>query len=214
MTPLELKLTARPDVAVLGCPRCDTAMLPRGEWPKGGPAAVRCPLCGLEQPVDIVEVGSDDAFAYNVEQHRQDADETPIYSIATLSYDEDMLIIDIPELLDDPAFFALQDGVAPVASFGWVGGTGLLGANGYRLFLVVRVTDLSDENLFRLEFPLERIPELGRLTEDHTVVLVSQRKGVFFPEAGDVYLQAVREAGGQPGEPVTINSWVQLEDTE
>lgn len=218
---MQMKLTAQPDVAILGCPRCDTALQPLGAWPRGGPAEAVCPLCGLRQPLTLVEVG--DAVPFNPEQQKEDAAASPIYAVAGVTYDEDLALIDAPELLADPVFFALQDGVAPVASFGWVGGPGILAdlgtpapgdAAGYRLFLVVRVTGLpeGEDDLFRLEFPDHVRPQLAGLNDDCTVVLVSQRKGVFFAEAGDVYLQAVREAGGQPGEPVSINTWVALED--
>lgn len=209
---MQVKLTAQPDVAILGCPRCDTALQPLGAWPRGGPAESVCPLCGFVQSLDLVEVG--DAVPFNPEQQREDAAASPIYAVAAVTYDEDLALVDVPELLEDPVFFALQDGVAPVASFGWVGGPEILGQEAYRLFLVVRVTGLpeGEADLFRLEFPADVRAQLTELTEDRTVVLVSQRKGVFFAEAGDVYVQAVHEAGGQPGDPVTINTWVALED--
>ncbi|HYF77260.1 MAG TPA: hypothetical protein VD973_09020 [Symbiobacteriaceae bacterium] len=209
---MRIKLTAQPDVEILGCPRCDTALLPLGAWPRGGPAEAVCPLCGFTQPLTLVEVG--DADPFNPEQQREDAATTPVYAVAGVTYDEDLALFDVPDLLDDPVFFALQDGVAPVASFGWVGGPEILGEPTYRLFLVVRVTGLpeGEDDLFRLEFPVEVRPQLAGLSEDTTVVLVSQRKGVFFAEAGEVYLQAMQDAGAQPGEPAAVNTWVALED--
>jgi hypothetical protein len=207
---IQLKVTAQPDVAILNCPRCDTALLPAGEWPIGGPTEARCPLCGWQEPVEVVEVG--DAFPYNPGQQREDAALSPVYAAAAITIDEDLVLVDIPGLLADPAFYALQDGVAPVRSFGWVGGSGLLGEERYRLFLVVRVTGLQEDDLFRVEFPPGLIAKLAVVKDDQTMVLVSERKGVFFPEAGEVYLQAVREAGGEPGETVVINTWVTLED--
>ncbi|MDF2628608.1 MAG: hypothetical protein K0R39_2439 [Symbiobacteriaceae bacterium] len=216
---MQIKLTAQSDVEILGCPRCDTALQPQSAWPRGGPAEAVCPLCGFVQSLDIVEVG--DAVPFNPEQQREDAAASPIYSVAGVTYDEDLALVDVPDLLDDPVYFALQDGVAPVASFGWVGGPGIrAGApetpapSDYRLFLVVRVTGLpeGEDDLFRLEFPDDARAQLAGLNDDRTVVLVSQRKGVFFAEAGDVYLQAVRDAGSEPGEPVAINTWVALED--
>lgn len=209
---MEVKLSARPDVEILGCPRCDTALLPSGSWPTGGPAQAVCPLCGYVQAVTLVEVG--EGFPFNPEQQREDAAATPVYRVAAVTYDEDMTLIDVPDLLDDPAFHACQDGVAPIAFFGWVGGTGILGAEAYRLFLVARVTGLPEgaDDLFRIEFPADVLPQLAGLNEDRTVVLVSQMKGVFFAEAGDVYLQAVRQAGAEPGDAVAVSTWVELED--
>jgi hypothetical protein len=212
MAPLLVKVTAHPDVPILGCPRCDTALLPFGEWPKGGPAAVRCPLCSWEQEVDIVEVGGgEEAFPFNPAQQRLDLEASPIYAATDIARDEDLILVDVPGLLEDPAFMALQQGVAPVSAFGWAGGSGLLDSDGYRLFLVVRVTDMPENDLFRVEFPPELLPALGEVTEENTVVLVSERKGVLFPEAGEVYLTAVRAAGGTPGAPVVLNEWVKLE---
>lgn len=210
MESIRVRLTADPDAAVLGCPRCDTALLPEGDWPRGGPAKAFCPLCGWEQLVSVVEVG--EGFPYNPDLQQEDVAESPIYTVDAIRYDEDLCLIESNELLEDPVFFALQDGVAPVRTFGWVAGEGLLGEEGYRLFLVVRVTDLPEQDLFRLEFPAERLADLARLTDDATVVLVSQRKGVLFGEAGEIYLEAVREAGAQPGDRVPLNSWVTLED--
>lgn len=210
MESIRIRLTADPNAPVLGCPRCDTALLPEGEWPRGGPAKAHCPLCGWEQILAVVEVG--EGFPYNPEQQQEDAAASPIYPVEAISYDEDLCLIEVADLLEDPAFFALQDGVAPVRTFGWVAGEGLLGGDGYRLFLVVRVADLPEQDLFRVEFPAERLAELARLTDDATVVLVSQRKGVLFAEAGEIYLEAVREAGARPGERVALNSWVTLED--
>lgn len=214
MDPIQVKVTAQPDVPILGCARCDTALLPLGEWPKGGPAVARCPLCSWEQPVELVEVGGESAVPYNRTEQEQDAEASPIYTVDSISYEEDLALIDIPELFEDPAFYGLQDGVSPVTVFGWVGGEGLLGAQEHRLFLVVRVAGQAGEDLFRVEFPADLLPELSRLNEDSTVVLVSQRKGVFFPEAGELYLEAVREAGGRPGEKCPLNTWVELEAEE
>lgn len=214
MAPLLVKVTAHPDVPILGCPRCDTALLPYGEWPKGGPAVVRCPLCTWEQEVDIVEVGGgDEAFPFNPAQQLQDVEASPIYAATDIIRDEELIIVDVPGLLDDPAFLALQQGVAPVSEFGWSGGSGLLDAEGYRLFLVVRVSDMPENDLFRVEFPAGVLSALGQLSEANTVVLVSESKGVLFPEAGEVYLTAVKAAGGIPGSPVVLNEWVRLEET-
>lgn len=210
METIRLRLTTDPDAPVLGCPRCDTALLPDGNWPRGGPAQARCPLCGWEQPVAVVEVG--EAFPYNPDQQREDVAVSPVYTVEAIHYDEDLCLIEVADLMEDPAFFALQDGVAPVRSFGWVAGEGLLGGEGYRLFLVVRVSDLPEQDLFRIEFPAERLADLAHLSDETTMVLVSQRKGVFFAEAGEIYLEAVREAGAQPGDPVALNAWVALEN--
>lgn len=211
MDPILVKVTTQRDVPILDCVRCDTALLPTGEWPKGAPAVARCPLCGWEQPVYVVDIGGEDAVLYNLAEQQQDAEETPVYAASDVAYEEDLALVTVPDLLEDSAFYALQDGVAPVAEFGWVGGEGIFGANGYRLFLVVRVAGQPGDDLFRVEFPVDMLPQLGRLTEDTTVVLVSQRKGVFFPEAGEVYLEAVAKAGGKPGALVPLNTWVQLE---
>lgn len=210
MESLRLRLTADPNAPVLGCPRCDTALQPEGDWPRGGPAKAFCPLCGWEQLVSVVEVG--EGLPYNPDQQREDAAASPVYTVASIRYDEDLCLIEVDDLLEDPAFFALQDGVAPVRTFGWVAGEGLLGEERYRLFLVVRVSDMPDQDLFRVEFPAERREELAHLTEDATVVLFAQRKGVLFAEAGEIYLEAVREAGAQPGAQVPLNTWVTLED--
>lgn len=214
MAPVMVTLSNQIDVPILGCPRCDTAMLPAGDWPGQGAATARCPLCGFEQPVQVADPGNDIAFPYNAEQQRQDAAATPLYQVESVSFEEDLVLVDIPELMEDGAFFALQDGVAPVAEFGWAGGAGFMGDPHYRLILVVRVSDLPEENLFRVEFPAKTLPRLAELNEDHTFVLVSQRKGVFFPEAGEVYVQAMREAGARPGDQAPINTWVRLEDAE
>lgn len=211
MEAMQIRLTAEQHGTVLGCPRCDTALLPRGDWPRGGPATLRCPLCGHEQAVSIVEVGGD-LFPYNLEQQQEDAAASPVYPVGAVRYEEDLCLVEVPDLLDDPAFFALQDGVAPVRNFGWVGGTGLLGTEGYRLFLVVRVSEQPEQDLFRLEFPAELRAELARLDEEQTMVLVSGRKGVLFAEGGEIYLEAVREAGAKPGDPVALNAWVALQD--
>jgi hypothetical protein len=211
MAPLLVKVTAHPDVPILGCPRCDTALLPYGEWPKGGPATVRCPLCSWEQAVDIVEVGGgDEAFPFNPAQQLLDVEASPIYAATDITRDEDLILVDVPGLLEDPAFLALQQGVAPVSSFGWSGGPGLLDGDSYRLFLIVRVSDMPENDLFRVEFPAEVLFALGQITEENTVVLVSERQGVLFAEAGEVYLTAVKAAGGIPGSPVVLNEWVQL----
>lgn len=208
---IQVRLTPGQDGPVLGCPRCDTALLPEGDWPRGGSALARCPLCAWEQPVSIVEVGGD-AFPYNPEQQREDAAISPVYPVGAIRYDEDLCLVEIPDLLEDPAFFALQDGVAPVRTLGWVGGEGLLSGAGYRLILVVRVLDQPEQDLFRVEFPPDRLAELARLDEEQTMVLVSQRKGVLFAEGGEVYLEAVREAGAKPGDQVALNTWVTLQD--
>lgn len=206
---LLLKITDSPEVEILGCVRCDTAVLPKGEWAKGGPAALRCPLCGMEAEVSVVEVG--DGFPFNPAEQREDAAQTPVYRVTSVTVDEDMVLVTVDGLLTDPAFYALQKGAAPVASFGWVGGEGLLGEPGYRLFLVVRVADVDEFDLFRVEFPANLIPELRQVTDDRTIVLVSEQKGVLFPEAGDIYLQAVAEAGGKPGDSVTFSEWAELQ---
>lgn len=207
---MNIKVTAAPDVSILGCVRCDTAVLPEGEWPRGGTAAVRCPLCGWRNEVTVVEVGAGDAFHFNPVEQRADAANTPLYRVESVDIEEDLVLIAAGDLLEDPAFFALQGGVAPISSFGWVGGEGLLGSEGYRLVLVVRVADV-EEDLFRLEFPTELIPRLAQVTDDRTVVLVSGQKGVLFAEAGEVYLQAMAEAGRQPGDQATLNEWVSLQ---
>lgn len=209
---MQIRLTSQTDVEIIGCPRCDTALQPQGAWPAGGPAEAVCPLCGWVQPLTIVEVG--EGLPFNPRQQQEDAAESPVYQVGAVTYDEDLAIIDVPGLLEDPVFFALQDGVAPVASFGWVGGTGILGAEGYRLFLVVRVTGLpeGEADLFRVEFPPDVLPQLAQIDENRTTILVSERKGVFFAEAGDVYLEAVRAAGGAPGDAVAVNTFVALED--
>ncbi len=212
MDPLQIKVTHSPDVEILGCPRCDTALLPEGSLPPGATAKLHCPLCGFEQLATVVEVGA--PFAFNPDLQREDAAESPVHLVESVTYDEDLVLVDVPTLLEDPAFYALQDGVAPVDTFGWVGGTGILGAAGHRLLLVVRVTDLPEQDLFRVEFPAEVLPQLADLTEDRTIVLVSQRKGVFFPESGEVYLEAVKQAGAQPGQPASINTWVQLDNEQ
>lgn len=213
MTPIQLKITREPDVEILGCPRCDTALL-SADLPHGGPGTLHCPLCGFTQPVEVVEVGGADAFLFNPAAQAQDAAESPIHLAESIGIDEDLVLIDCPTLLDDPAFFALQDGVAPVITYGWVGGAGLMGSEEYRLFLVVRVSGQPEEDLFRVEFPALVREDLSAITPDRTVVLVSQRKGVFCPEAGEVYLDAVREAGGRPGDAVSLGLWVQLEENQ
>jgi hypothetical protein len=208
--PIRVRLTAEQEGQVLSCPRCDTALLPEGDWPRSGAGTALCPLCRWEQPVSIIEIG--DGFPYNHQTQQEDLAASPIYRVASIQYDEDLCLVHVDDLLEDPAFFALQDGLAPVRTFGWVGGTGLLGEAPYRLFLVVRVSGLPEQDLFRIEFPAERLADLAHLSDDTTVVLVSQRKGVLFAEAGEIYLEAVREAGGQPGDRVPLNSWVTLEE--
>lgn len=210
MDSLAIRLTNDLNGPVLGCPQCDTALLPEGEWPRSGAAKAYCPLCGWEQPVSLIEVG--DGFRFNPALQREDAAASPVYAVESITYDEDLCLVNIPDLLDDPAFFGLQDGVAPVRSFGWVGGEGLLGEPGYRLFLVVRVSGQEEADLFRIEFPVEVLGDLARLTDEETLVLVSQRKGVLFAEGGEIYLEAIREAGAQPGDPVALNDWAALED--
>lgn len=207
-----VKLTAEPEVEILGCPRCDTALQPLGAWPAGGPAEAICPLCSWVQPMTVVEVG--EAFAFNPQQQREDVAASPVFLVAAVTCEEGLTLVDAPDLLEDPAFYALQDGVAPVAAFGWVGGSGILGEEGYRLFLIVRVRDLpeGESDLFRLEFPPPVLPGLAVLNEETSMVLVSLRKGVFLAEAGDAYLQAVQEAGGRPGEAVPVNTWGALAD--
>jgi hypothetical protein len=214
MEPIHIQLTAAADTAILDCLRCDTALLPAGEWPSAAPTKLQCPLCSWEQPVEIVELGGEAVFPFNIAEQQRDAEATPVYQVASLTVDEDLVLVDVPDLLADEIFFALQNGVAPVASFGWVGGTGLLGDEGYRLLLVVRVHDHPEEDLFRVEVPAALLGELSAITMDRTLVLVSQGKGVFFPESGEVYLQAIIDAGGNPGEPLSINTWVQLQDSE
>jgi hypothetical protein len=210
MDPLQIRKTYQPVVEILGCPRCDTALLPVDDLTAGQPAKLTCPLCGFEQLADVIEVGN--GYAFNPELQQQDAADSPIHLVESVTYDEDLALVDCPTLLDDPVFWALQDGVAPVASFGWVGDTGILGEDGYRLLLVVRCADLPEEDLFRVEFPEAVLADLAGLNEDRTIVLVSQRKGVFFPEAAEVYLEALREAGARPGERATVNTWVQLDN--
>ncbi len=210
MEPVRIRATTQADGDVLGCPRCAIALLPEGELPRAGHAKLICPLCGLEQIAVLVEVG--EAFPYNLQQQVEDVAASPIYQVEAITYDEDLCLVDAPALLEDPAFFALQDGVAPVQSFGWVGGRDLLESPEYRLFLVVRVYGQPEADLFRLEFPSHLLPALARLGDDQTMVLVSQRKGVLFGEAGEIYLEAVREAGGAPGGPIPLNSWAALEE--
>jgi len=210
MDPLHIRVTTQSTDQVLGCPRCQMALLPREDLPRVGQAMLDCPLCGFEQLVSLVEVG--EGFPFNLAQQREDIALSPLYRVDSIVYDEDLCLVDIPDLLDDPAYYALQDGVAPVESFGWVAGEGLLGQEGYRLLLVVRVKGELDDNTFRLEFPAEVLGDLARLADDETLVLVSQRKGVLFAEAGEIYLESVREAGGSPGEPLALNSWASLEE--
>ncbi|MFZ5817341.1 MAG: hypothetical protein ACOY93_18920 [Bacillota bacterium] len=205
-----MRLTNDPDGPVLGCPRCDTALLPMGEWPRSGAAKAECPLCGWEELLTVLEVG--EAFPFNPEQQREDAASSPVYPVEAITYDEDLCLVHVAGLLEDPAFFALQDGVAPVQYLGWVGGEGLLGDPNYRLLLVVRVQDQPERDLFRIEFPAERLADLAGLNDDQTMVLVSGRKGVLFAEGGEEYLEAVRSAGAGPGGRVRINTWVTLED--
>ena len=212
MTVVHLKITREPEVGILCCAQCDTAMLPAADLPQGGPAALRCPLCGQQRPVEVVEVGGDQAFHFNPAEQQEDALASPLHLVESIGIDEDLVLVDVPTLLEEPAFVSLQDGVAPVVTYGWVGGTGLLGSEAYRLFLVVRVDAPAEEDLFRIEFPALARADLSAISVEKTVVLVSQKRGVFCPEAGEVYLEALKESGAKPGDAATLNLWVDLEE--
>lgn len=209
---MQVKVTGSRNVSILGCPRCDTAMLPEGEWPRGGAALLSCPLCGCQEEVTLVEVGGEELIRFNPAEQREDAANTPLYQVESVVVDDDLVLITVAGLLKDPVFFALQSGVAPVDCFAWVGGERLLGSDRYRLILIVRVVDLEGDDIFRIEFPADQIAGLAHVTEDRTVVLVSGRKGVLFAEAGEVYLQAVADAGRKPGEEVALNEWAQVQE--
>lgn len=210
MDRITIRLTNDSHVEILGCLRCDTALLPVGNW-LGGPAApvLQCPLCNWEVAVDLSE--AEDAFGLNPEEQRLDAGATPLYVAESVTVADDMVLIDVPGLLEDHAFHALQNGVAPVSAFGWIGGEGLFGSEGYRLVLVVRVSDLDEQDLFRVVFPAELAGDLALIDEERVVVLVSERKGVLFAEAGEVYLQAVRELGGKAGDRLTMSEWATVQ---
>lgn len=212
MDRITLRLTNKRHVEILGCLQCDTALLPRDGWLNGeGAPALQCPLCGWQVAVNLTE--APEAFAFHPGEQAADAAATPVYEADAITVaDEDMVLIHVPDLLADHAFHALQNGVAPVAAFGWIGGDALLGEEGYRLVLVVRVSDLEEQNLFRISFRAGLIDELAAITDERMVVLVSHGKGVLFAEAGEVYLQALRERGATSGDRVIMSEWATIQE--
>lgn len=222
---LKVLLTQETDVSILNCPCCDTALLPAAgdpprpvrpaaAWAQHPAPVVWCPLCRYVEAAAPVAPGDPDAFRLNPDEQWADLEATPFYLVEAISVQDEVVLLDAPDLLDDPGFAGLQAGYSPAVAVGWAGseGAGLDPASppGYRLFLVVQVAGEEATETFRLLITGELVGALAQFNPDRDLALVSQRKGAFLTEAAALYLQALAEQGARPGAPAELAAFATL----